>query len=207
MIYAPGQAPSNQIVIKAVILGETQVGKTSLCNRYHQKKWDPMTATTISASCQRSEVVVDGTTYTFCVWDTAGQERFRSISPIYYRNSHVAIIVIDLTLLQSLEVANSWVQELKARGPIGVPFIILGNKSDLNDRIVISRESAQEFAKGFGADYFEVSAFTGAEVDHAFNTAAQLGVKYYRDQIQLSKPVGTANQEMVLQEQKTSSCC
>ena len=184
---------NSQINVKSVILGETRVGKTSLSNRYFTKNWNPLTNTTISASCQKIDLNIDNLNFTFCLWDTAGQERFRSISPIYYRGSHVAIVVFDLTFLDSIKIAKSWINELRKQGPIGVPIVILGNKSDLKEEIVVSEETIKELSNSIGADYFEVSALNGKNVEESFLHAANLGLKYYKDQQQLSMPISNNN--------------
>lgn len=167
-------------VLKAVVVGETEVGKTSLCNRYYLKKFDPLTATTISASCIRSELVIEDEEVLLCVWDTAGQERFRSISPLYYRGSHVALIVIDLTNAHSLESAELWVKELREKGPPEIPLVVLGNKADLKERISISAEAVRYFTEKVEAEYIQVSALNGTNVDEAFSAAAVKALHYYR---------------------------
>ena len=202
---------NQQLQVKAVILGETRVGKTSLSERFHQKKWNPLTQTTISAACQRTEMTIDGINFTFCIWDTAGQERFRSISPIYYRGSHVAIVVLDLTNLESVEIARSWVKELRSQGPIGVPIVLLGNKNDMKDEITVPDTVTDELSKSIGADFYKVSALTGENVEESFLHAAKLGLNFYRDQQQLSLPAGEhpVLQPNVVDDQqsKKKSCC
>ena len=116
----------------------------------------------------------------FCIWDTAGQERFKSITPLYYRGAHIAIIVVDLTVPQSLEIAADWIRELKDHGPANIPFIIFGNKADLKDKICIDNKSMIEFAQRNDAEYVMVSALTGLHVDEAFNKAALAGYNYYK---------------------------
>lgn len=201
MLYS-SNSPS-QTILKAVILGETQVGKTSLCNRFFQKTYDPMTATTISASCQRLDITIDDQDVTFCMWDTAGQERFRSISPIYYRGSHAAIVAIDLTAHDSLDIARSWVKELRTQGPIGVPIVILANKLDLTEIRRISKEETLEFANSVGADYFEVSALTGINVEEAFLHVARLGLQFFKEQQQFTGPVNPNSQVDVAQNEES----
>merc|ERR1712035_182487 len=69
------------------------------------------------------------------LWDTAGQERFGSIIPSYIRNCHVAIVVYDITDLNSFKNTNKWIS--KVREEVGDDAIIMfgGNKVDLtNDR-------------------------------------------------------------------------
>ena len=198
---------NQQIQVKAVILGETKVGKTSLCDRFHKKQWSPITQTTISAGCQRSVMKINGIDFTFCVWDTAGQERFRSISPIYYRGSHVAIIVLDLTDLNTVDVAKSWVKELRSQGSIGVPIVLLGNKNDMKDSITVPDSITDELRKNIGSDFFKVSALTGENVEESFMHAAKLGLEFYREQQQISMPMVTYPSPKVPTPNNEKKCC
>lgn len=201
---------SQKIQVKAVILGETRVGKTSLSERFHMKQFNPISQTTISAGCQRTDMNMDGTDFTFCIWDTAGQERFRSISPIYYRGSHVAIIVFDLTDAKTVDVARSWVKELRSQGPIGIPIVLLGNKNDMRDEITVPDTAIDELRKSIGADFYKVSALTGENVDESFKYAAKLGLNFYREQQQISMPMGEMSPPKPntdVPEPAKSGCC
>jgi small GTP-binding protein len=166
------------MIVKAVVLGHTEVGKTSLCNRFYHQQWDPVTATTVSASCLRREIQLDGHDVTYCIWDTAGQERFRSISPLYYRGAHVAILVFDLTSRKSLDIAATWASDVRNTGPKGMPILIAGNKNDLDDRFEVAREAALAALNGADTDYLTVSALTGDGVNELFMRAARLGFGY-----------------------------
>jgi small GTP-binding protein len=182
MNFIPGQTGGSQIILKAVVLGGSEVGKTSLCNRYYLKKWDPVTTPTISASCLRREIELDNSNVMYCIWDTAGQERFRSISPLYYRGAHVGIIVFDRTSPPSLEAASSWIEELRTHGTSGIPLILVGNKSDLTDSITSDRAGVTQLTESTGATYFEVSALSGQNVEEMFLKAAMLGFGFYSTQ-------------------------
>lgn len=201
------------IQVKGVLLGETLVGKTSLSNRFYSKRWDPITSTTISATCQKTDMNIDGNNFTFCVWDTAGQERFRSISPIYYRGSHVAIIVFDLTNKQSFEMVKSWVKELRSQGPIGIPIVILANKHDLKDKeeLYPDQETLIKYKNSIGADCFYVSALSGENVDEAFTLSAKLGLQFYREQQAVSLPQSAQTNLVKAQNQDSAPqngpCC
>ena len=208
MYYVPNETQPDQIIIKAVILGNTEVGKTSLCTRFYLKKWDPLTAPTISATCVRSDIEIDNRIIQFCIWDTAGQERFKSITPLYYRNAHVAIIVVDLTVSQSLDIASQWINELKNNGPADIPFLIFGNKSDLKDRIAVDNKAMEEFASNYESQYFQVSALAGTKVDEAFRRAAAIGLEFYEKSNQLHEEILTAaNLTPNENNEKQKSCC
>jgi small GTP-binding protein len=182
MNFIPGQSGGSQVILKAVVLGGSEVGKTSLCNRYYLKKWDPVTTPTISASCLRREIEIDNSSIMYCVWDTAGQERFRSISPLYYRGAHVGIIVFDRTSPPSLEAAGSWIKELQEFGSGGIPLILAGNKSDLTENIAVDSDVVTQLAENTGATYFEVSALSGHNVEEMFWKAATLGYGFWSTQ-------------------------
>ena len=47
------------------------------------------------------------------IWDTAGQERFHALGPIYYRDAEAALLVYDITDIDSFRRVQTWVQELK----------------------------------------------------------------------------------------------
>ena len=64
------------------------------------------------------------------LWDTAGQERFRSLIPSYLKNSHCAILVLDLSNKHSFENIESWLSMYR-ENTVGIPIAILaGNKAD-----------------------------------------------------------------------------
>ena len=184
---------TNNITLKAVLLGESRVGKTSLCSRYVSEEWDSNSQPTISASCFSKDLMIDDTKVKFYIWDTAGQEQFRSISPIYYRLAHVAILVFDLTSLPTLEVANFWVNELRTNGPPGVPLIAIANKSDLKMLRQIPTLDAKLFAESKGATFFECSALNGDNVNEAFEAAARIALDFYKSQKELQTQIGNPN--------------
>ena len=195
---------SNFVNVKAVLLGESKVGKTSLAKHFTTGSFDDNSTVTISASCYSKDLIADiNVPVKFYVWDTAGQEQFRSISPIYYRSSHVAIIVFDVTALPSLEVCNFWVNELKENGPTDIPIIVAANKSDLEMFRQISVEDCQAFADSIGAKLFETSAVTGKGVNELFDTAFRMGYKFSKSQKNQPKT------ESALQQPKDDekSCC
>lgn len=196
---------SGFVNVKAVLLGESKVGKTSLAKHFTTGSFDDSSAVTISASCYSKDLVADiNVPVKFYVWDTAGQEQFRSISPIYYRSSHVAIIVFDITSLPSLEVCNFWVNELKENGPPGIPIVVVANKLDLEMFRQISIEDCQAFADSIGATLFETSAVTGKGVSEVFDAAFRLGYRFSKTQKNQPKPSDGLQQQT---EEQEKGCC
>ena len=122
-----------------------------------------------------------------CLWDTAGQSDFDRIRPLSYRDADVFLICFSLIEKSSFEnVIAKWIPEVQHHTP-GVPYIIVGTKSDLRfDEAVISKVdkvySALEgtaLAKEVNAHcYMECSALTQEGTKDLFEEAMRAAIKY-----------------------------
>ncbi|KAL3869182.1 hypothetical protein ACJMK2_041893, partial [Sinanodonta woodiana] len=65
-----------------------------------------------TSSFLSKEVQMPDYTIVFQIWDTAGQERFRSLVPMYLRGAKAALIVYDVTSLESFKIASKLLKEL-----------------------------------------------------------------------------------------------
>ncbi|XP_065348851.1 ras-related protein Rab-18-B-like [Cloeon dipterum] len=154
--------------LKILVIGESNVGKSSLMNRFIDDTFDPNMANTIGVDYRSRVVNVDGQTVQLGIWDTAGQERFRTLTPTYYRNAQGAVIVYDVTRRQTFERVEQWLQELDAYvNRTDVVKMIVGNKTDLKNREV-SREEGQQLARRHSTLFIEASALENDNVQVCF---------------------------------------
>ncbi|KAK6104557.1 Ras family protein [Brugia pahangi] len=154
---------------KIVLLGEGAVGKTSLMLRYVENKFSPQHVSTLQASFLSKKLCVDGQTVVLNIWDTAGQEKFHALGPIYYRDSHGALLIYDVTDSHSFEKVKMWVKELKRMLGDDVYLMIIGNKMDLERNRNVNTDEAIGYAKSIGAKYFETSAKDNIGVTQVFD--------------------------------------
>jgi len=80
--------------MKLVMLGNTGVGKSSIVERYVFGRFVPMHHTSTIGAQFNTKRVDDK--YRIDIWDTAGQERFRTLIPMYVRNSHIVVITVSI---------------------------------------------------------------------------------------------------------------
>lgn len=157
-----------QLHFKIVLLGEGCVGKTSLVLRYVEDKFNEKHFSTIQASFLTKKINLEGQRVTLAIWDTAGQERFHALGPIYYRDSHAAILVYDITDQDSFIKVKNWVKELRRILGEKVTLAIVGNKTDLEKDRNVPVEEALEYSKSVNATHFLTSAKVNRGIEELF---------------------------------------
>lgn len=107
------------------------------------------------------------------LWDTAGQERFRSLIPSYIRDSSVAVVVYDITSQKSFQQTRKWVDDVRGERGNDVIIVLVGNKTDLNEKREVTSQQGEEESKRLGCMFVETSAKVGHNVKGLFKRIAQ----------------------------------
>uniref|UniRef100_A0A8D1YBP0 Ras-related protein Rab-7a n=2 Tax=Boreoeutheria TaxID=1437010 RepID=A0A8D1YBP0_PIG len=170
-----------KVLLKVIILGDSGVGKTSLMNQYVNKKFSNQYKATIGADFLTKEVMVDDRLVTMQIWDTAGQERFQSLGVAFYRGADCCVLVFDVTAPNTFKTLDSWRDEFliqaSPRDPENFPFVVLGNKIDLENRQVATKRAQAWCYSKNNIPYFETSAKEAINVEQAFQTIARNALK------------------------------
>lgn len=160
------------VVVKAVIIGDSGVGKTSLLHRFSSSEWNPHYIATIGVDFKALTIERNAKIVKVQLWDTAGQERFRTITHAYYRGAHCVLMVYDVTNRESLEHLQFWMKDVQRYANSGTPMVLVGNKSDMVRHRVVPPEEGRAVADAMGcAAYIETSAKDSDRVDEAFDSA------------------------------------
>ncbi|MFX0063057.1 MAG: Rab family GTPase [Candidatus Hermodarchaeota archaeon] len=176
--------------LKIVLCGDGAVGKTALRERFLGKGFSASYLQTIGADFATTDkqlnIIVDGQaqvkTARFQIWDLAGQDSFDVVRKTYYEGCLGALMVFDITRRASFENIPNWIDELWKYSKRGKPpIVLLGNKADLKAQVPnsVTDEEIRAFldkinatpefvAKNIKIPYFETSALTGLNVEHAF---------------------------------------
>jgi len=170
-------ASRKKVLLKVIILGDSGVGKTSLMNQYVNKKFSNQYKATIGADFLTKEVMVEDRLVTMQIWDTAGQERFQSLGVAFYRGADCCVLVFDVTMPNTFRSLDSWRDEFliqaSPRDPENFPFVVIGNKIDLENRAVTAKRSQGWCTSKGEIPYFETSAKEAINVEQAFQTVAK----------------------------------
>jgi small GTP-binding protein len=165
--------------IKAVLIGDSGVGKTTIYQQLETGRFNDNSQATIGGAVTRIEAVTtDLRTVPIGLWDTAGQERYRSIIPIYFERAHFVILVYDITNHRTFDHLPEWVQLSKGRVPDATRYVLFGNKCDLAAAREVRQEEALAFAKEVGAVVsIEASAKTAEGLDVLLQCVADEAIK------------------------------
>lgn len=131
--------------IKIVLLGDMNVGKTSFIVRYITGRFKKDNSSTLGAGFFSHKIKIDDEEHILEIWDTAGQERYRSLAPMYFRNSDIALLFFDLSNLNTYFSIDYWKTELIRYGPRDLIQIIVGNKLDLIDKEQLNSKYKKHF--------------------------------------------------------------
>jgi small GTP-binding protein len=194
-------------VVKAVLIGDSAVGKTSIFRHLESHIFEQQYVPTVGGAFVRIWIdLPDGTRTEMGLWDTAGQEKFRVIVPMYFQRTDILLMVFDLTQRGTFESIESWVALARERAPAEVQTVLIGNKSDLAESRQIQFGEAQEKAELYGAFvYVEMSALKGHGFDELMTQLAELS----RLALERRSPVETGNGESLedLSEKEKRGCC
>ena len=154
---------------KIVVLGAQGVGKTSLLNRFIHNNFKQVQQPTIGANFLTKTFIIPDyphITIRLQIWDTAGQERFRSISKLYYRGAHAALLCYDITDSNTFDQMGIWLQELQKHNgntspstssPEATILHVVGTKADVVAEDPRKRQVAFERCISYVAEHLPVS--------------------------------------------------
>ncbi|EAY03101.1 small GTP-binding protein, putative [Trichomonas vaginalis G3] len=161
---------------KVIFIGDAGVGKTCITVRYYQSYFQDEIQPTVGANHCQITLSHEGKDVVMNIWDTAGQERYRNIVPLYAQDASLVILVFDVTDVRSFYSLDEWYTKIHVELGIECPFIIVGNKIDL-DQNQIPKENIENWTNSHKTKLIYTSARTGEAIVELFEMAAQVLVE------------------------------
>ena len=193
--------------IKILLVGETDVGKTSIFERFlHNKFTEKMSAST-SGEIENKQFKYKKNVYNIDLYDTAGQERFRSTFTNYFKVVQGIFVIFDLTNENSFKAIKGWLELIKVNAP-SAKIIFLGNKADLKEKIEMTKEDIEAKLKesenlvNNEIIYYEISAKKDKNIKKAIQKMISL-IKGISEDDAKEKTEGNADE----QSEKTTCPC
>merc|ERR1712137_411728 len=172
---------------RVVLIGEGGVGKSCLTIQFISEKFVEEYDPTLEDS-YRKQVTVDEEEYLLDIFDTAGQEDFSAVRDQYMRSGDGFLCVYSITIENSFgKVKEFYDHVLRVKDAEDIPFVIVGNKCDLEKQRKVTTIRAQALAEELGAKLLETSAKTGQNVSECFASIVR-EIKIWKDKNEYDNP-------------------
>eukprot|EP01098_Paradermamoeba_levis_P005912 TRINITY_DN2460_c0_g3_i2.p1 TRINITY_DN2460_c0_g3~~TRINITY_DN2460_c0_g3_i2.p1 ORF type:complete len:307 (-),score=86.71 TRINITY_DN2460_c0_g3_i2:145-1065(-) len=155
-------------MFKYIIIGDSGVGKSCLLLQFTDRRFQPAHDLTIGVEFGARVITIEGKQIKLQIWDTAGQENFRSITRSYYRGAAGALLVYDISRRDSFNRLASWLQDARQHSNPNMTIMLIGNKSDMEEKRAVSIEEGEQFARENGLIFLETSAKTDTNVEEVW---------------------------------------
>ena len=197
------------ISFKIIVIGDSSVGKSCLTTQAVRNKFIDFYQTTVGFEFLTFNLRINTNVVKLQVWDTCGQEVYKSLISNFYRNSSLALIVYAINNRNSFEHAEIWLNELKNKSNPKVRIFLVGNKCDLENTRVVSREEGENFKNEKNLDKFiETSAKTG---ENARNVLLEAAKMLFKDYLKVKEKIKNNGNDGDTLERKNgknrSKCC
>jgi len=161
---------AKKIVFKVLLLGPAAVGKTSLLHRFVKNLFAAKYKLTVGVEFLAKDLKIGKKKIRLTIWDIGGQKKFKFLHERFYVGTKGILLIFDLTNYQTFEEMEEWLSEAYEILGEKIPFVLIGNKSDLLDEVgeVVDSKETHMFVEDKESIYIETSAKTGDNVDEAF---------------------------------------
>ena len=144
------------IVIKAALIGDTEIGKSSLVSTYFGNEFDQYIYRTIGTEKFEKKLDFEDKSYKIIIYDTPGRERFRNQIRFQLRIAKIIFLVFDMTKKKSFLALGDFLEYIQeyTDNINKYTFVLIGNKADLYEQWEIKEKHAKKFAQILNAKFF-----------------------------------------------------
>ncbi|XP_071813523.1 intraflagellar transport protein 27 homolog [Apostichopus japonicus] len=176
---------------KLIVVGDAAVGKSALTQVFHSdgSHFPKGYSMTIGQEICVKSVSLPETSDTveLFIYDSAGKEMFADYAAQFWDHPSAVMVVFDVNNEKSFHSCLKWFERVKNKSNQHIPAVLVGNKTDLMDRRIVTTESAKSFAQGNGMEYFECSAKSQENVEAPFKFLAETFRKMYYERLEVMK--------------------
>jgi len=175
--YNNDELPSSQqdrkkVSIKVGLVGDSQIGKTSLMVKYVEGSFNEDYVQTLGVNFMQKTIILKTSEITFTLWDLGGQQEYLHMMPLVCNDAVAILFMFDLTRQSTLTSVKSWYKQARLLNKTAIPFLI-GTKFDLFSELKEEQQEeitgqAKKFAKAMKAPLIFCSASHSINVHKIF---------------------------------------
>ena len=204
----------NQYLVKVVVIGDVNVGKTNIIHRLMGEEFREMESTVGVEFAYLTKNNIDeedpSKSLAIQIWDTSGAERYRAITTSHIRNSDGAYIVYDVTNETSFSNLPFWYNLIKEATDDDIVIYLIGNKIDLiyEQGRMVNKNLAVNFVREYNLQgYAECSAKTNENVEEIFQSFYKTLYKRNKNKLFEKTNKRVNDTEKILKTKNQNRCC
>ena len=189
--------PTYNFILKTVLIGDDNVGKSVLIRKIcNNEPFSKEYSSTVGFDSFILYFKIVSDVLKCQIWDCCGMEAYRNSFAYFYGNARVFLLVYDVTNEKSFKDIEYWVNDVKTNNKDKtIHFVLIGNKIDLENARVVSKEKGENFAKENGMAFVEVSAKTDAGREDLENILAKIIYEEFKKDKEPKKKEENENDE------------
>ena len=161
----------NILKIKLILLGEKNVGKTTIIAQYTNKKIPEEYIMTISNEMAQKNIHINENIYSLEIWEISGVEKNGYNTHILFKNANIALLIYDITNKESYNALNYWYNKIcDVNGKNHIFFAVISNKNDLYLKQQVSNNDGKNFSKLINGSYYRINAKYFDNVEKMFSS-------------------------------------
>lgn len=175
--------------VKIIVMGKGGVGKSCLTQQFVNGMFVGASYNATIEDKFTKNLEVDGTNVFAEILDTAGQDQYSALRKFFMPLGDVFVLVYDITQDFTFEEINPIKDEIFAANErsMELPFILIGNKSDMEDDRVVTVEEGQNLCKAMEKNgghwhFMEASAKENINVKELFRKAISEALRLQTNQ-------------------------
>ncbi|RHY30014.1 hypothetical protein DYB32_004688 [Aphanomyces invadans] len=147
------------------VVGNGNVGKTSLTTRYAKGRFTDNYKKTIGVDFMERVLSIDGDDIHLMIWDTAGQEEFDTLTSRYYRGAGAVVYVFSTVDRESFDALPSWQQKVLDACGSSICQVLVQNKVDLIDDAVMTKDEVNDMKDDMRVKLYRTSVQENKNVE------------------------------------------
>ncbi|KAG5175665.1 SPG1, ras superfamily GTPase [Tribonema minus] len=162
-----GESGRSNVVVKVGMVGDAQVGKTTLMVKYVENKFDEEYIMTLGVNFMEKTITLRNTEITFSIWDLGGQREFLSMLPLVCNDAVATFFMFDLSRKSTLNSIKEWYRQVRGLNRNAHAFLV-GTKYDIFATLPTEeQQDIDKMARKFAAAMHAPLIFTSAS--HSIN--------------------------------------
>ena len=162
----------NNITLKVGLIGDAQVGKTSLMVKYVENCFDEVYTQTLGVNFMERTINIKNTEITFSIWDLGGESEFTNMLPLVATDAVAILFMFDLSRKSTLNSIKDWYRQTRGFNRTAIPFLV-GTKYDVFIELPIEEQDqitkqAKKYASAMNASLIFSSTSASINIQKIF---------------------------------------